>query len=64
MNHKSEKVMQAVFFLTACISIVSVLLICIFLFSNGLPAIKEIGIIKFLFGRFGVHLVMSLGYCQ
>ncbi|OAV84298.1 phosphate ABC transporter permease subunit PstC [Streptococcus gallolyticus subsp. gallolyticus] len=52
MNHKSEKVMQAVFFLTACISIVSVLLICIFLFSNGLPAIKEIGIIKFLFGEF------------
>lgn len=51
MNHKSEKVMQAVFFLTACISIISVLLICIFLFSNGLPAIKEIGIIKFLFGE-------------
>lgn len=51
MNHKSEKVMQAVFFLTACISIVSVLLICIFLFLNGLPAIKEIGIIKFLFGE-------------
>lgn len=51
MNHKSEKVMQAVFFLTACISIVSVLLICIFLFSNGLPAIKEIGITKFLFGE-------------
>ena len=51
MNHKSEKVMQAVFFLTACISIVSVLLICIFLFSNGLPAIKDIGIIKFLFGE-------------
>lgn len=51
MNHKSEKIMQAVFFLTACISIVSVLLICIFLFSNGLPAIKEIGITKFLFGE-------------
>lgn len=51
MNHKSEKVMQAVFFFTACISIVSVLLICIFLFSNGLAAIKEIGIIKFLFGE-------------
>ncbi|MBE6165137.1 MAG: phosphate ABC transporter permease subunit PstC [Streptococcus gallolyticus] len=51
MNHKSEKVMQAVFFFTACISIVSVLLICIFLFSNGLPVIKEIGIIKFLFGE-------------
>ena len=51
MNHKSEKIMQAVFFLTACISIISVLLICIFLISNGLPAIKEIGVTNFLFGE-------------
>ena len=51
MNHKSEKIMQAVFFLTACISIISVLLICIFLISNGLPAIREIGVTNFLFGE-------------
>ncbi|MGT2910176.1 phosphate ABC transporter permease subunit PstC [Streptococcus cameli] len=50
MNQLKEKVMQAVFFLTACISIMSVLLICIFLFSYGLPAIQEIGLINFLFG--------------
>lgn len=51
MNHKKEKIMQGVFFLAACISIVSVLLICIFLMANGLPAIKEIGIKNFLLGE-------------
>ncbi|QGX01263.1 phosphate ABC transporter permease subunit PstC [Streptococcus ruminicola] len=51
MNHKKEKIMQGVFFLAACISIVSVLLICIFLLANGLPAIKEIGIKNFLLGE-------------
>ncbi|MBJ7540637.1 MULTISPECIES: phosphate ABC transporter permease subunit PstC [Streptococcus] len=51
MNHKKEKIMQGLFFLTACISIVSVLLICIFLLANGLPAIKEIGIKNFLLGE-------------
>ena len=50
MNHKKEMLMQAVFFLTACICILSVLLICIFLFMNGLPAIQEIGWGNFLFG--------------
>lgn len=51
MNHKKEKIMQGLFFLTACISIVLVLLICIFLLANGLPAIKEIGIKNFLLGE-------------
>ena len=51
MNHTKEKTMQVVFFLTACISVISVLLICVFLFSNGLPAIKEIGLKEFLFGK-------------
>lgn len=50
MNHTKEKIMQAVFFLTACISILSVLLICVFLFMSGIPAIKEIGVGSFLFG--------------
>ena len=45
-----ERVMKAVFFATACISILAVGLICIFLFANGLPGIKEIGLFKFLFG--------------
>ena len=46
-----EMMMKAVFLLTACVSIAAVVLICIFLFANGLPAIKEIGLFKFLFGK-------------
>ena len=42
--------MKAVFFATACISILAVGLICIFLFANGMPGIREIGLFKFLFG--------------
>lgn len=45
-----EKIMQAVFFIAACASILAVALICIFLFANGLPAMGEIGVFKFLFG--------------
>lgn len=51
MNHTKEKVVQAVLFLTACISIISVLLICFFLFTSGIPAILEIGVGDFLFGK-------------
>lgn len=46
-----EKIMKAVFFTTACISILAVGLICFFLFANGTPAIKEIGVFQFLFGK-------------
>ena len=46
-----EKTMQAVFFLTACLSIVSVALICLFLFANGIPAMGEIGALNFLLGK-------------
>ncbi len=51
MNRSKEKVMQVVFLLTACISVTALILICLFLFSSGLPAIKEIGVKEFLFGR-------------
>lgn len=50
MNNWKEKVMQAVFFIAACTSILAVGLICIFLFANGVPAIKEIGLVNFLLG--------------
>ena len=46
-----EKFMQGVFFTAACTSVLAVALICIFLFANGIPAMKEIGIIKFLTGQ-------------
>ncbi len=46
-----EKVMEVVFLVTACVSILSVALICIFLFANGIPAMKEIGFAEFLTGK-------------
>ncbi len=46
-----EKIMKIVFLVTACVSISMVALICIFLFGSGIPAIREIGIFDFLFGR-------------
>lgn len=42
--------MQAIFFMMACLSVLSVLLICGFLFSAGLPAIQTIGWLDFLTG--------------
>ncbi|HFR3410723.1 TPA: phosphate ABC transporter permease subunit PstC [Streptococcus suis] len=50
MRQFRETGMQAVFFLAACISVLSVVFICIFLFSASLPAIQEIGWGNFLFG--------------
>lgn len=50
MNNFKEKAMQVVFALSACISILAVVLICVFLFANGIPAISEIGVGKFLGG--------------
>lgn len=49
-NKAKEKVMEIVFLLTAIVSIVAVALICIFLFANGIPAMKEIGFVQFLTG--------------
>ena len=51
MRIQMEKVMHAVFFLAALVSILAVALICIFLFANGLPAMGEIGFRDFLLGR-------------
>ena len=42
--------MHILFFLTACVSILAVVLICVFLFANGIPAIGKIGVFKFLLG--------------
>ena len=46
-----EKLMHAVFLFAACFSILAVVLICIFLFANGIPAIAEIGALDFLLGK-------------
>lgn len=50
MNAWKEKFMRGVFFVAACTSVLAVVLICAFLFANGIPAMKEIGFIKFLTG--------------
>lgn len=50
MKKVSENVMKVVFLLSACISIVAVVLICLFLFANGIPTIGEIGPLNFLLG--------------
>ena len=50
MRKFKEAAMKAVFLLTACISIAAVVLICVFLFANGVPAIGKIGVFKFLLG--------------
>lgn len=45
-----ERGMEIVFAVCACFSIAAVLLICVFLFMNGIPAMAEIGIFDFLLG--------------
>ena len=45
-----EIIMKIVFLLCACVSIVAVAAICIFMFINGFPAMKEIGFGNFLLG--------------
>ena len=62
--------MKIVFLLSAAVSILAVLLICWFLFSEGLPTIGEIGVLNFLTGtvwkplenHFGI-LPMIVGSC-
>lgn len=47
----TESFMRGVFFIAACASVLAVALICVFLFANGVPAMKEIGFIEFLTGK-------------
>lgn len=46
----SENTMQMMFFISACVSIFAVILICLFIFANGVPAIVEITPKEFLSG--------------
>ncbi len=43
--------MQAVFFISALMSVLAVALICLFLFANGLPAMQKIGLFNFIAGE-------------
>lgn len=48
MKKYSEKIMHVVFLLAACASILAVILICAFLFVNGIPTIGKIGLGNFV----------------
>ncbi len=45
-----EKFWEIIFLLAAGFGFLAVLLICLFLFANGIPAIQKIGVADFLFG--------------
>lgn len=45
-----ESCMRLVFLTAACVSVLAVILICVFIFANGIPAIVKIGFKEFIFG--------------
>lgn len=51
MSKFKEILMEILFLLAACVSILAVILICLFLFANGIPAMGEIGVFDFLLGE-------------
>jgi phosphate ABC transporter, permease protein pstC len=50
MQKVKEGIMHALFLICACVSILAVVLICVYLFASGVPAIGKIGVTDFLFG--------------
>ena len=50
MSNVKEVLMKILFLLCACISILAVAVICIFIFANGVPAIGKSGFTDFIFG--------------
>lgn len=50
MKRISESAAKVLFLLAACVSILLVALICIFLIANGIPGMAKIGVWKFLSG--------------
>jgi phosphate transport system permease protein len=49
-NQVREGAARILFLAAACVSIIAVLLITVFLLVSGVPAIAKIGVFKFLFG--------------
>ncbi|MDR0527447.1 MAG: phosphate ABC transporter permease subunit PstC [Spirochaetaceae bacterium] len=48
---RRERVAAYLFFISAAVSVLAVLLICAFLFASGAPVFGKIGIFNFLFGK-------------
>lgn len=51
MKKVLEGLAKILFALCALISVIAVISICVFIFKNGVPAIREIGVKEFLLGR-------------
>ncbi|MDR1391803.1 MAG: phosphate ABC transporter permease subunit PstC [Clostridiales bacterium] len=51
MKKFGENFFKFIFFVSAVESLLIIILMCIFLFAGGIPAIKKIGFINFLFGK-------------
>ena len=51
MQNFREKLMKWVFFASALASVMAVVLICVFLFANGVPAMFEVGFFNFISGK-------------
>lgn len=50
-SKRFESFMKGIFILCSLVSIVSIVLICVFIFRGGVPFIKEYGLKNFLLGR-------------
>ncbi|WP_199770099.1 phosphate ABC transporter permease subunit PstC [Helicobacter mesocricetorum] len=45
-----ERIAQGIFAIFGCISILCVIMICVFLFGNAIPTLFQIGFLEFIFG--------------
>ena len=50
MTQTKELIAKMLFALAAAISVAAVIVICVFIFGNGIPAIAQIGFFDFIFG--------------
>jgi phosphate transport system permease protein len=50
-NRLIENLFKVIFMISALISVLSLIIIAVFVFKMGIPAIHEIGLVEFVFGR-------------
>jgi len=50
MQKFKERTMHALFLICACVSILAVVVICVYLFGTGIPAMADVGFFKFMTG--------------
>lgn len=61
MRKYKEQIMSVIFLIAACASILAVILICAFLFINGIPTIGKIGLGEFITGKIWMPKVEIFG---